>query len=156
MQWLVALLSLIGALFGGVFSSIVSNRLSERRADLELIREARIALERWDAARSDPNDIKYPDVDESILKTIEDRLIVIFFDRYFEESYKTKVALGVVRHWDSRIADILDGSGWRIPERRTICGLLSRMRRCGRKNGVLNSGLTRKIHGLASIGVMTR
>ena len=118
MQWLVALLSLIGALFGGVFSSIVSNRLSERRADLELIREARIALERWDAARSGPNDIKYPDVDESILKTIEDRLIVIFFDRYFEESYKTKVALGVVRHWDSRIADILDGSDWRIPEDR--------------------------------------
>ena len=116
MQWLVALLSLIGALFGGVFSSIVSNRLSERRADLELIREARIALERWNATRSGPIDPGYPGIDDARMKTIKDKALENFFERFFEESYKARSALGAVRDWDRRISDVVDDSSWRIPE----------------------------------------
>ena len=116
MKWLVPVLSLIGALFGGSISAIVSNRLAERKPDLELIKEARIALERWYATRNGPLDPQYPGIDPQRLKSIGDQALENFFQRYFEESYRLLAALGSVRSWDGRIGNIIDKSDWRIPE----------------------------------------
>lgn len=116
MEWFVPLLSLIGALFGGSISAIVSNRLAERRLDVELIREARITLERWYATRVGPLDPQYPGIDSKRLKNIGDQTLEDFFQKHFEESYKLLAALGSVRSWDGRIGDVIDRSDWRIPE----------------------------------------
>lgn len=117
MEWFVPVLSLIGALFGGSISAIVSNRLAERRLDVELIREARITLERWHATRVGPLDPQYPGIDSARLKNIGDHTLEDFFQRHFEESYRLLAALGSVRSWDDRIGDIIDDSDWRIPEK---------------------------------------
>ncbi len=116
MEWFVPTLSLVGALFGGSISAIVSNRLAERRLDIELIREARIALERWHATRIGPLDPQYPGIDSERLKNIGDQTLEDFFQRHFEESYKLLAALGSVRSWDDRIGDVIDRSDWRIPK----------------------------------------
>lgn len=79
MEWFVPTLSLVGALFGGSISAIVSNRLAERRLDIELIREARIALERWHATRIGPLDPQYPGIDSKHLKNIGDQTLEDFF-----------------------------------------------------------------------------
>lgn len=115
MEWFVPVLSLIGALFGGSISAIVSNRLAERRLDVELIREARITLERWHATRVGPLDSQYPGIDSERLKNIGDQTLENFFQRHFEESYRLLAALGSVRSWDDRIGNIIDDSDWRTP-----------------------------------------
>ncbi|WP_127841208.1 hypothetical protein [Actinomyces wuliandei] len=116
MEWLVPFLSLIGALLGGSVSAIVSNRLAEKRLDVELIREARIVLERWYATRVGPLDPQYPGIDPKRLKSISDQTLEGFFKRCFEESFRLLAALGSVRSWDDRIGDVIDRSDWRIPE----------------------------------------
>ena len=117
MDFFVPFLSLIGALFGGSISAIVANRLAERRLDIDLIREARINLERWYATRVGPLDPQYPGIDSERLKNIGDQTLEDFFQRHFEESSKLLAALGSVRSWDDRIGDIIDDSDWRIPEK---------------------------------------
>ena len=116
MEWFVRTLSLVGALFGGSVSVIVSNRLAERRLDIELIRDARITLERRHATRIGPLDPQYPGIDSERLKNIGDQTLEDFFQRHFEESYKLLAALGSVRSWDDRIGDVIDRSDWRIPK----------------------------------------
>ena len=116
MQWIVPILSLVGALFGGSVSGLVSHRLAERRVDTDLIRDARTALECWYATRSGPLDPQYDGIDPERLKNIGDRTLEDFFKRYFEECYKLLAALGAVRIWDDRIGVILDRSDWCIPE----------------------------------------
>ena len=83
MQWIVPILSLVGALFGGSVSGLVSHRLAERRVDTDLVRDARIALECWYATRSGPWDPQYDGIDPELLKNISDRTLEDFFKRYF-------------------------------------------------------------------------
>ena len=97
-------------------AACISHRLAQRRLDVELIREARIALEWWYATRVGPRDLQYPGVDPEFLKSVNDRAVDDFFKRYLEESYRLLVALGSVRSWDDRIGAVIHRSDWRIPE----------------------------------------
>lgn len=46
--WIAAFLVLVGVRLGGLLSSLITNMLSERRAERVLVSEARIALKRSD------------------------------------------------------------------------------------------------------------
>lgn len=116
--WVAPVLSLVGALLGGMLASWVSGLLAERRAERSLVREARIAVERWYATRVGPMNIYYPGVDPRILREISDELIKEFFNRHFEETVQAKSALGAVRHLDGVLGDIVDLQQWKLPEDR--------------------------------------
>lgn len=117
MQWITAIFSLVGALLGGVLTPWVNSRLSQTTNEVERIKQARVAVERWYATRVGPSEIEYPGLERSLLGEINRRAYLQFFDRHFEESYQVRVALGEARQYDERIGKILDDSAdWRLPE----------------------------------------
>lgn len=114
--WLTPLLSLIGALLGGVGSIFVTELFRRRNEEAKFVREARVALERWHATRNGPSDISYPGRSEELMKAVGDEEFRKFFARHFSATLEAKAALGTVRHLDPRIANVLDTDDWRIPE----------------------------------------
>ena len=105
--WVAPILALIGALLGGM--------LAERRADRALVREARIALERWHATRVGPVALGYPGIGEDIMKPISEDSVRQFFSRHLQSTFEAKVALGAVRNLDGAFADVLDLERWDLP-----------------------------------------
>lgn len=51
---IVPALALVGGLLGGYLAQVVGGSVAERREDRRLLREARVALERWVATRTGP------------------------------------------------------------------------------------------------------
>lgn len=119
MQWITAMFSLAGALLGGVLSVWTNSRLSQMAEEVERIKQARVAVEQWYAARCGPSGVRYPELEQSLLDEVNRQAHLQFFDRLFEKSYKARVALGGVRQYDERIGKILDANDdWRLPEDR--------------------------------------
>lgn len=114
-QVVTALLALGGALLGGYLSQIVGGRVAERREDRRLIREARVAFERWVATRVGPVNLGYPGVPSDQMQPISEKAFADFFDRHFSATVEAKAALGAVRKFDSRIGEVLDLERWDIP-----------------------------------------
>lgn len=113
--WVAPILSLIGALLGGMLASWVGSLLAERRADRALVREARIALERWHATRVGPMALGYPGIGQDIMKPISEDSIRQFFNRHLENTFEAKAALGAVRSLDGAFAEVLDLERWDLP-----------------------------------------
>lgn len=114
--WLTPLFSLVGALIGGVITARVNGQVAERRAERALVREARIALERWWANQQGPREVGYPGMDADFMAEVSKAASRDFFATFFAENAKARAALGAVRHLDGRIGPILDNSpDWRLP-----------------------------------------
>lgn len=113
--WIAPVLALVGALLGGMLSSWVSNILGERRAERALVRDARIALERWHATRVGPYPLAYPGVDPSVMAAVSEEALTSFFERHLQATYEAKAALGSIRHLDRKVAATLDMERWDLP-----------------------------------------
>lgn len=114
--WVTPILSLLGALLGGVIVARVNGQVAEHRAERALVRDARIALERWWANQNGPRDVNYPGMDPEFMAEVSRSAAREFFATYFLENSKARAALGAVRHLDNRIGPILDESpDWRLP-----------------------------------------
>ena len=113
--WITPALALAGALLGGYLAARANGTIAERRAERALVREARVALERWHATRVGPSNVQYPGLSGALLAEVTDDAHRNFFQNHFAETSKAKAALGAVRHLDPRIADVLDAEGWAIP-----------------------------------------
>lgn len=115
--WLGPVLSLIGALFGGLLAVWFTARSNERRAIREQVREARIAVERCVASRLGPDAIDYPGMDPQVIAEIQRDRRKVFFERYFDSNFEAKAALGAVKHLDAELSRLLDKhSSWRLEE----------------------------------------
>lgn len=113
--WVGPVLALVGALLGGMLSSWITNLLGERRAERALVREARIALERWHATRVGPYPLAYPGVDPSVMAAVSEDALKRFFERHLQATFEAKAALGSIRHLDRQIAAALDVERWDLP-----------------------------------------
>jgi len=113
--WVAPVLALVGALLGGMLSSWISNLLGERRAERALVRDARIALERWHATRVGPYPLAYPGVDPSVMTAVSDEALTRFFERHLQATFEAKAALGSIRHLDRQVAAALDVERWDLP-----------------------------------------
>ena len=113
--WLTPVLALIGALSGGLVAAWANGAIAERRAERALVREAKVALERWFATRVAPSDVQYPGMDQGVLTEVTNDSRRSFFKNHFAETTKAKAALGAVRHLDHRIAEVLNLEDWTIP-----------------------------------------
>ncbi|QDZ16294.1 hypothetical protein [Humibacter ginsenosidimutans] len=115
MWWLTPLLALLGALLGAFVSPWISGIVGERRAERTLVRDARIALERWNATRTGPSNVQYPGMDATLLAEVSNDAHRKFFTEHFAASLNARAALGAVRQLDDRIAKVVDVEDWRIP-----------------------------------------
>jgi hypothetical protein len=113
--WVAPVLALVGALLGGMLSSWITNLLGERRAERALVRDARIALERWHATRVGPYPLAYPGVDPSMMTAVSEDALKTFFERHLQATFEAKAALGSIRHLDRKIAAALDVERWDLP-----------------------------------------
>jgi len=113
--WVAPVLALVGALLGGMLASWISNLLGERRAERALVRDARIALERWHATRVGPYPLAYPGVDPSVMTAVSEDALTKFFERHLQATYEAKAALGSIRHLDRKVAATLDIERWDLP-----------------------------------------
>lgn len=113
--WVAPVLALVGALLGGMLSSWITNLLGERRAERALVRDARIALERWHATRVGPYPLAYPGVDPSVMAAVSEDALKRFFERHLQATFEAKAALGSIRHLDRKIAAALDVERWDLP-----------------------------------------
>lgn len=116
--WLAPVLALIGALLGGVIAAWTNGLVAERRTERALVRDARLALERWNATRVGPSNVQYEGLSAELLAAVSDQAHRRFFDTHFAETTKAKAALGAVRHLDGRIAEVVDLDDWLIPHER--------------------------------------
>ncbi|UJH69385.1 hypothetical protein [Ornithinimicrobium sp. INDO-MA30-4] len=112
---IVPALALVGALLGGYLTQIVGGSVAERREDRRLLREARVALERWVATRTGPMGLAYPGITEADMAPIQKKSFEDFFSRHFQATFEAKAALGAVRRFDERIGRILDHDRWDLP-----------------------------------------
>ena len=118
MDWVslvVPLSALAGALLGGYLTQLTGGWVAERREDRRLLREARVALERWVATRTGPIGLGYPGVSEEDMAPIRKKSLEEFFARNFQATFEAKAALGSVRRFDERIGRILDLDRWDLP-----------------------------------------
>lgn len=118
MDWIefsVPGLALIGALLGGYLTQLTGGWVAERREDRRLLREARVALERWVATRTGPITMAFPGISEESMAPIEQRSREEFFARHFQATFEAKAALGAVRRFDERIGRIVDEDRWDLP-----------------------------------------
>ena len=113
--WVAPVLALVGALLGGMLSSWITNLLGERRAERALVRDARIALERWHATRVGPYPLAYPGVDPSVMAAVSEDSLKRFFERHLQATFEAKAALGSIRHLDRQVAAALDAERWDLP-----------------------------------------
>jgi hypothetical protein len=116
--WVTPLLALVGGILGGSIASWVSGQIAERREDRRLLREARVALERWKATSHGPLVQGYPGLDPDQVRHVQERSTAQFFERHFEATLEAKAALGAVRRYDPRIAEVLDEETWKLPAER--------------------------------------
>lgn len=114
-DWIVPVLALVGGLLGGYLTQIVGGSVVERREDRRLLREARVALERWVATRIGPMGVEYPGISREEMAPIRQQSLEDFFARHFQATIEAKSALGAVRRFDERIGLILDESRWDLP-----------------------------------------
>lgn len=113
--WLGPVLSLIGALSGGLLAAWFTSRREERRLVREQVRVARTALERCAASQLGPDVIAYPGADPELMAEIQRNRWQIFFDLYFDSNFEAKAALGAIRHLDAEMSRALDKStSWRL------------------------------------------
>lgn len=112
---IVAVLALVGALLGGYLTQVVGGSVAERREDRRLLREARVALERWVATRTGPMGLGYPGISPSDMEPIQKKSLEDFFSRHFQATFEAKAGLGAVRRFDERIGRILDQDRWDLP-----------------------------------------
>lgn len=118
MDWMdlvVPLLALVGALLGGYLTQLTGGSVAERREDRRLLREARVALERWVATRTGPVGLSYPGISAEAMAPVQKRSLEDFFGRHFQATFEAKAALGAVRRFDERIGKILDLDRWDLP-----------------------------------------
>ena len=118
MNWVTIatpLLALAGALIGGYLTQLAGGRIAEQREDRRLLREARVALERCVATRVGPMDLQCPGISSATMGKISEQAVTTFFERYLTATFEAKAALGAVRHFDERIAKVLDEERWDIP-----------------------------------------
>lgn len=113
--WVAPVLALVGALLGGMLSSWISNLLGERRAERALVRDARIALERWHATRVGPYPLSYPGVDSNVMDAVSEKELTQFFERHLQATFEAKAALGSIRYLDRQLAAFLDLERWDLP-----------------------------------------
>lgn len=111
----VPVLALMGALFGGYLTQITGGLVAERREDRRLLREARVALERWVATRTGPLGMAFPGVSAEEMAPIQKQSLQDFFGRHFQATFEAKAALGAVRRFDERIGKIVDLERWDLP-----------------------------------------
>lgn len=114
--WLTPMLSLIGALLGGIGSVFLTEFFRKRNVEVKLVREARIALERWYATRNGPSVKGYTGRSDELMQSVGYEEIRKYFANYISATLEAKAALGAVRHLDARIAKVLDVDDWKIPE----------------------------------------
>ena len=117
-EWIdlwVPALALVGALFGGYLTQLAGGSVSERREDRRLLREARVALERWVATRNGPLGMAYPGISPDDMAPIQKQSLEDFFSRHFQATFEAKAALGAVRRFDERIGKTLDQDRWDLP-----------------------------------------
>lgn len=93
----VPVLALMGALVGGYLTQITGGLVAERREDRRLLREARVALERWVATRTGPLGMAFPGVSAEEMAPIQKQSLKDFFGRNFQATFEAKAALGAVR-----------------------------------------------------------
>lgn len=117
--WLTPVLALIGALTGAVLTPWVSGAVAERRADRALVREARLAVERWHSTLVGPDITGYPGMSDALVQEIAEAQRKKYFDTHFEYTQQARAALGAVQHLDPRIAEIVVARTWRIPEEKS-------------------------------------
>lgn len=118
MDWkdlIVPVLALVGALLGGYLTQLTGGSVAERREDRRLLREARVALERWVATRTGPLGVSYPGIPPEQMAPIQKQSLEDFFGRHFQATFEAKAALGAVRRFDERIGRILDLDRWDLP-----------------------------------------
>lgn len=118
MDWIslvVPVLALAGALLGGYLTQLTGGWVAERREDRRLLREARVALERWVATRTGPIGLGYPGISAEDMAPIQKQSLKEFFARHFQATVEAKAALGSVRRFDERIGRILDLDRWDLP-----------------------------------------
>lgn len=80
-----------------------------------MLREARVALERWVATRVGPMGLAYPGITSTDMALIQKRLSEDFLSRHLQATFEAKAALGAVRRFDERIGRILDRDRWDWP-----------------------------------------
>lgn len=112
---IVPALALVGALLGGYLTQVVGGSVAERREDRRLLRDARVALERWVATRTGPMGLAYPGISPTDMEPIQKKSFEDFFSRHFQATFEAKAALGAVRRFDERIGRILDQDRWDLP-----------------------------------------
>lgn len=113
--WLGPVLSLSGALSGGLLAAWFTSRREERRLVREQVRVARTAVERCAASQLGPDVIAYPGDDPQLIAEIRRNRWQIFFDLYFDSNFEAKAGLGAVRHLDTEMSTVLDEStSWRL------------------------------------------
>jgi hypothetical protein len=112
---IVPVLALAGALLGGYLTQLAGGSVAERREDRRLLREARVALERWVATRIGPMSMSYPGISSADMAPIQKKSLEDFYDRHFQATFEAKAALGAVRRFDERIGRILDQDRWDLP-----------------------------------------
>lgn len=112
---LTPILALVGGLVGGYLTQITGGWVAERREDRRLLREARVAVERWVATQMGPMGMSYPGIAPQDMVPIETAAVEEFFRRHFNETFEAKAALGAVRRFDERLGRILDMNRWDIP-----------------------------------------
>ena len=118
MNWInlvVPILALAGALLGGYLTQLTGGWVAERREDRRLLREARVALERWVATRTGPRGLAYPGISEEEMAPVQQQSLEEFFTRHFQANFEAKAALGAVRRFDERIGRVLDLNRWDLP-----------------------------------------
>lgn len=113
--WVVPVMALVGALLGGYLTQLTGGSIAERREDRRLLREARVALERWVATRTGPLGMAYPGISPDDMAPIQKQSLQDFFGRHFQATFEAKAALGAVRRFDERIGRILDLERWDLP-----------------------------------------
>lgn len=114
--WLTPVLALLGALLGAIASPWVSGAVAERRADKALIREARIALERWNSTRIGPDVKSAPGVADEDMPDLRKKWIEDFWDRHIEYTREARAALGAVQHLNPTIKEVVNSESWQMPE----------------------------------------
>lgn len=116
-SWLAPVLSLIGALAGGLLAAWFTSQQEEKRIVREQVREARSVLERCAASRIAPDAIDYPGMETALMAEIRADRQKVFFNRYFDLNFEAKAALGAIRHLDDQLLQLMQQhDSWRLEE----------------------------------------
>lgn len=91
MSIVVPVLALAGALLGGYLTQLTGGWVAERREDRRLLREARVALERWVATRTGPMGLAYPGISAEDMAPIQKRSLEEFFARHFQATFDSSL-----------------------------------------------------------------